>query len=91
MIKGAQKNMIVVKTADSPHFEEAYFVMRTRREAEASDMMAEANRIIEAYVPEGRRGRRKGPLQVKLWQLAILFCGGLLCGGSGVLLLTFLM
>lgn len=47
MIKGAQKRMIVVKTADSEVFEEAYFVLRKEALREGEDMVREANRIID--------------------------------------------
>ena len=47
MLKGAQKRMIVVKTADSRLFEEAYFVMRADTSPSGEDMVYEANKIIE--------------------------------------------
>ncbi len=53
MLKGAQKQMIVVRTRNSRLFEEAYFVMRrgVGREADELDMLWEANRIIESSLP----------------------------------------
>ncbi len=54
MLKGAHKQMIVVRTRDSRLFEEAHFVMR-RGAAEAPgddlDLVFEANRIIENSLP----------------------------------------
>ncbi len=50
MLRGAQKQMIVVRTRDSRVFEEAYFVVRRCRpphHVEKDDMLWEANRIIE--------------------------------------------
>ena len=50
MLRGAQKQMIVIRTHDSRLFEEAYFVVRkprTGRPACKEDMLWEANRIIE--------------------------------------------
>ena len=50
MLKGAQKRMIVIRTRNSPLFEEAYFVMRRDLPDAAdggTDMLQEANRIIE--------------------------------------------
>lgn len=50
MLRGAQKQMIVIRTHDSRPFEEAYFVVRkprTGRPACKEDMLWEANRIIE--------------------------------------------
>ncbi len=59
MLRGSQKQMIVVRTRDSRMFEEAYFVMRRgagRSEADELDMLWEANRIIENSLPrEGHR------------------------------------
>lgn len=55
MLKGAQKRMIVVKTADSRIFEEAYFVVKTNYDCEELDMVAEAERIVESAMPSGKR------------------------------------
>lgn len=58
MLRGAQKQMIVIRTHNSRLFEEAYFVVRkprTGRVACKEDMLWEANRIIErslAAAPE---------------------------------------
>lgn len=59
MLRGSQKQMIVVRTKDSRMFEEAYFVMRrgvSQREADAPDMLWEANRIIESSLPSAECG-----------------------------------
>lgn len=48
MIKGAQKQMVVVKINDSDVFEEAYFVLRRGAGAVRMDMISEANRIVES-------------------------------------------
>lgn len=58
MIKGAQKRMIVVRTQDSPVFEEAYFVIRGGKKREERDMIAEANRIIDANGADRRKKKR---------------------------------
>ena len=50
MLRGAQKQMIVIRTHDSRLFEEAYFGVRTPRTGRPAckeDMLWEANRIIE--------------------------------------------
>ncbi len=61
MLKGSQKQMIVVRTRDSRLFEEAYFVMRRgagQKETDELDMLWEANRIIESSLPaDGTRGK----------------------------------
>lgn len=49
MIKGAQKQMIVVRTGNSPYFDEAYFVLRRDihpEKQEKTDILSEANRIL---------------------------------------------
>ncbi len=50
MIKGAQKQMIVLRTGNSRYFDEAYFVLRKEVQAKhgnKNDMLREANRILE--------------------------------------------
>ncbi|MBQ4323018.1 MAG: hypothetical protein IJC19_03680 [Clostridia bacterium] len=95
MLKGAKKNMIVVRTRDSRVFEEAYFVMR--RDAgstvtDDSDMLWEANRILENTIPTAEQARpnptpigRGGTLKNLLW-----FGLGLFSGGGIVLLIGVL-
>ena len=76
MIKGAKKQMIVVRTVGSRVFDEAYFVLRRQWKEESGDsedMLREANRILaegnEPTHPTARSHRR--------W----LFFGiGILCG-----------
>ena len=83
MIKGCQREMIVLQTKESPLFESAYFVLRRGyRPAPQGDMLAESNRIIG----EGRdyltKRRKKGGL--------LPFCLGFLAGcalfGAGLLI-----
>lgn len=88
MIKGAQKQMIVLRTGDSRYFDEAYFVLRREVRAHRgikNDMLREANRILEESAAPALRGhgggRRRG------W---LLFAAGVLLGvgaAVGVLLL----
>ncbi len=78
MLKGAQKRMIVVKTADSRIFEEAYFVMRGESTSSNSDMVGEANRIIESCTGKGREMRQS--LQNKLLLPLCTFLGGSFVG-----------
>ena len=83
MIKGAQKRMIVVKTADSAIFEEVHFVMRRESSAERIDMLAEANKIIESCDCSKKRGRmRRGALI----SLGVFLCGGVTGGVIAALL-----
>ena len=62
VIKGAQKQMIVLRTGNSRYFDEAYFVLKRDRrpqKREAGDMVSEANRILEEseWGREEKRGR----------------------------------
>lgn len=88
MIKGAQKQMIVLRTGNSRYFDEAYFVLRREVRAHKgikNDILREANRILEETAAPGmfpeRRTKRRG------W---LFFAAGLVLGGGmaiGVLLL----
>ena len=87
MLRGAKKNMIVVRTRDSRMFEEAYFVMRrdpALTSVDESDMLWEANRILENAMPRAGRelsevkpAERGGLLRGLLW-----FGLGLISGGG---------
>ena len=79
MIKGAQKKMIVIRTAQSQIFEEAYFVMRGGQSRDERDMIDEANRIIESCGGNRIRGKNK-KLRAALWSLGIFLCGGAVGG-----------
>ncbi len=83
MIKGAQKKMIVIRTAQSPIFEEAYFVMRGGQSRDERDMIDEANRIIDAS-GLGRNDKRenKRKMRDRTRSLIIALCGFL--GGSAI-------
>ena len=63
VMRGAQKQMIVLRTGGSRYFDEAYFVLksgrRPRRE-EGRDMVREANRILDESENGGAEARRRG-------------------------------
>lgn len=85
MVKGAQKQMIVIKTGDSRYFDEAYFVLR--RDAKCSgapkhDMLTEANRILEECSAE------KKTRTPRAW---LLFALGALCGAAPTLVIFLLL
>ncbi len=80
MIKGAQKRMIVVKTASSRIFEEAYFVMRGESSATENDMVSEANKIIE-NCGSGRREKKSKRAEVFLLPIVMFMSGSALGGG----------
>ena len=88
MIKGAQKKMIVVKTAESDVFEEVYFVLRRESLAQEGDMVLEASRIIDSHGVK-KRSRRAGKIGYLILN-AVLFLVGALCGG-GVAMLAVLL
>lgn len=84
--------MIVVRTESSPYFEEAHFLLKCDREADPpdeSDILREANRIVEeSLFPYARRRRKTGnrtlPRQI------LLFAAGLLLGGGLIALIILL-
>ena len=96
MLRGAKKNMIVVRTRDSRMFEEAYFVMRRNAGITAtdeSDMLWEANRILESTVPHSSHEPRKAETATRFDKLRGRFWYGLgvISGGGLVGLLWFLL
>lgn len=80
MMRGTQKRMVVVKTAESNYFEEAYFVLRRGCSAAGSDMVNEANRIIEHF-ESGKREAKKDKKGF-LMNIAFFVCG---CGAGAIL------
>lgn len=95
MLRGAKKNMIVVRTRDSRVFEEAYFVMRRDRRpgtADDPDILWEANRILESTLPTAEQTRthtvptkKQSRLKNLLW-----FGAGLISGGGVGILFSLL-
>lgn len=88
MIKGAQKQMIVIRTGDSRYFDEAYFVLRREIKSTKSkqdDMLLEANKILEEAAPSEKKGRFR-----HLVRNLLPFAAGILCGGA-VAVLIFLL
>ena len=86
MIKGAQKRVVVVRTADSGIFEEALFVLRQESSAHETDMVAEADRIIRE---SGGKKRGVGNVKRILFSVAC-FCGGSVFGGALVALVLLM-
>ena len=86
MIKGAQKRVVVVRTADSGIFEEALFVLRQGSAAPETDMVAEADRIIRE---SGGKKRRADIIKRILFAIAC-FCGGSAFGGGLVALILLI-
>ncbi len=83
MLKGIQKNMILVKLPRSSYFESAYFVLRSLgKEARPAEMVKEANKII---AESGLFAQKKGP-SLRRERIAF-FIYGALCGAFSVAVL----
>ena len=88
MIKGAQKQMIVVKTGDSALFEEAYFVMRRDTVAGRIDLLNEANKIISGCT-EKKKDRVWRKYKIHIVSVCSFAGGGVL--GATIALLMLLV
>ncbi len=72
MLRGCQKETIMLKTVESRLFERAFFVLRRGGEGVAEgDMLAEATRILS--LAQGERPRRR-------WGRGLSFAAGMLAG-----------
>lgn len=85
MIKGTQRQMVMVRTEDSAHFEMAYFVLRAECESEKSktSMLDEANSIVLAACAD-KKDSRKEKRRTRMKKVS-LFVAGVL-SGAGLLL-----
>ena len=62
MIKGARKQLIVIRTGNSRYFDEAYFVLRREvkpRRTSRDEMIKEANRILAESGMEDQKPKRR--------------------------------
>ncbi len=88
MIKGARKQMIVVRMGNSRYFDEAYFMLREeipKNTHKNKDILSEANRIISEMIPDMPHTSKKSRNQ---W----LFFGiGGFCGALLSLIMTLLL
>ncbi len=83
MLKGCQKQVVVLRGKCGDIFEEAYFILRSgTSKAGLPEMLCEANRIVEATKPCPQKRRSLAP-HVKSF---IFFAAGLAVGASLVLL-----
>ena len=87
MIKGSQKQMIVLRTSSSRYFDEAYFVLRREvspKKGSRKDLLHEAERILNesGLLPRA---------SAKRWRTVALFFSGLFVGAAIALLFCFLL
>ena len=80
MVRGYQREMIMLQVEESDVFESAWLVLRRERaRVSDGDMLAEANRIIGFGTRELNVPRRRG--HAPLWFLLGAFCGALIFAG----------
>ena len=89
MVKGIQREMVMVRTAQSELFEMAYFILRsdTEKKYGSKSIIYEANSIVSAMCADGareveREKRKKQRRAGLLW-----FFAGALAGGLAVLII----
>ncbi len=94
MIKGIQRNMVVLKNTGSPIFEEAYFILRERPGTETgkNDMVSEASRIIAANMisPEKLIAEKSQKARERFIRL-LIFALGAISGGMLSALVVLLL
>ncbi len=89
MIKGARRQLIVLRTGNSRYFDEAYFVLKSEEMGKKTanrDLIREANRILAESIPHGKAGKKGRGRRF------LLFGAGSLCGAVlGVLAALLLL
>ena len=94
MVKGIQREMVVVRTAESENFEMAYFILRadTQRKSGEKSIIAEANSIVSAVCADGTHDKREKRRFRR--SRALFFLSGTLCGalvfGAIYIIVSFL-
>ena len=86
MVKGIQRQMVIVRTTESEIFEMAYFVLRADAKTKSTQksIISEANSIVSAMCADAskkKREKRKKTLTRALLFGAGSVCGALLFGG----------
>ncbi len=92
MLKGTRKQMIMIKDTKSGIFDEAYFVLKPSggEGLSDSDMISEANRIIEANTTFGGEYGICGKKRKKTAHRRLVFVSGAVCGCLLTLLFCFI-
>ena len=84
MLKGCQKQVVVLRGKCGDIFEEAYFILRSgTSRAALPEMLCEANRIVEATKPCPQRKKRLSPYVKGMIVFAVGFAVG-----AGIVLLS---
>ncbi|MBQ3064435.1 MAG: hypothetical protein IJC99_06525 [Clostridia bacterium] len=85
MLKGCQRQLVMLKPGENSVFESAWLVLREERADVAyDDMIAEANRIVSGGILPRYKRRR---LRSRLWSMLL----GVILGGGVATLIFFLM
>lgn len=82
MIKGINKNIIVVKNTGSRYFEEAHFIVKNNvSELADRDLVKEASRIVGTVLESsGKASKPKGRIVKKLMAFILSFLSGAAIG-----------
>ena len=90
MVKGTQRQMVMVRTTESEIFETAYFVIRADAiiKNTQKSIIDEANGIVSAMCADGLREKRARVRRI--WARILPFLGGAIVGFSLCMLLVSL-
>lgn len=87
--KGCERKMIMIKNPGNGYFDEAYFILKeksTLKQGNGTDMLSEANRIVNENMMMLDRSVKKAPKAKRLYHL----CVGIMLG-SGLTSVVFLL
>ena len=83
MIKGSQKQLIVLRTAESRYFDEAYFILRREIDPgrqKKGDMLVEANRILRERADFDKPDKKRFCGKWFFFAMGVLLGGALASG-----------
>lgn len=86
MVKGCQRQMVVLKCASDSAFESAYFILKNEKSRSfcEEELLSQANRIISENCFSRKRKRRRG---TALAVIAAFLCGALIAAAATALAL----